>query len=120
MLYECVECGNRDEELLAGSSIGNYAIKDGHKICYACAAKSIKDGMISTGKAILYYDGVKKIVTDFYRTVSFKVLHSRVGLHNLAGVRYDYWFIFNGYVWHGYTVGNNTMVAHCKQTKQVA
>jgi hypothetical protein len=119
MLYECIECGVINYARLSSSGIGNYAIKDGHKICYECAAKSVKDDMVSTGKACLYYDDAKQIVVDFTGLLSFKVLNSRTSHHNRAGVRYDYWFIFNGYVWHGYTVGYRTMVAHCKQTKEV-
>ena len=93
--------------------------KNNKKVCYACCGEQDKKAMIEDGKTVLYFDESKKTVTNWPASLVFKVLNIRKSWHNFAGVRYDYWFIFDGYVWHGYTIGDSTQIAHCKRTKQL-
>jgi hypothetical protein len=107
--------------MIDGRYVSQYArTPDNSKICYSCAAKQIKDDMATTGKAILYYDDAKTVVTDFTGKLWIPIFRRKTSIHNMARVRYDYWFSFYGYVWHGYTIGDNTSIAHCKQTKKIA
>jgi hypothetical protein len=113
------------------SEIGTgYAIdKDNNKVCYSCCAEQDKQFMRDNGKITLYLtcEPAHKIkepqgrltvgtVSNWPGTLKFKC-HTRIGSHNIAHVRYDCWFIFEGYYWHGVTYGDNTQICHCKRTK---
>jgi len=55
-------------------------------------------------------------------SLSFKAKYMKRGGHNMAGCRYDVWFTVrydDGTVenWHGYRVGDNTQICHCKRLK---
>lgn len=112
------------------SMVAGYVIdKDNNKICYDCCAELDKERMRQDGKIILYLaceperncrtpEGRHSAgtVSNWCGTLQFKC-HTRTGKHNIAGVRYDCWFVFEGYYWHGVTYGDNTQVCHCKRTK---
>lgn len=86
------------------------------------AAASDSQYMINDGKAILYH--VKKdgywVVTSGNNTLSFPVRKQKRSWHNFGRWRYDFWFIGpDKALWHGYQIGDNNQVAHCKRTKKV-
>ena len=95
--------------------------EDRNPYCYKCCANRDVAGMKENGRATLYYverDG-RWFVTNWPGSLSFPVTYRKSGRHNIAGTRDDYWFHGpDGHVWHGYTLGNFTQVAHCKRTKE--
>jgi len=81
--------------------------------------------MRDDGKILLYFCHNEKKqgrgeVTNWPGTLRLNITHLRESRHNMARVRYDFWFWFNKHLWHGYTIGDNTQIAHCKQTKEKA
>jgi len=115
-MFECTDC--KRIKLVPISSIGTgYGVtKEGNKVCYTCCAKQELASMLETGKATLYF--CKDKVTDWAGQLTFKVLKQRTSRHNFARVRYDYWFRTpDNKLWHGYTIGDFTQIAHCKQVK---
>ena len=100
------------------------------KICYECCAVQDRELMTHNGRYTLYltcppggkyrgmvYGEVK--VTNWPGTLVFRSGAVRVGLHNIAGKRYDVWFDGpDGYVWHGVTYGDNTQICHVKRTRE--
>lgn len=96
---------------------------DGKTYCYDCCADRERQRMIETGKATLYYarrpDGW--FVTDWPGHLNFKVMGSSKSRHNIGRVRVDFWFEGpDGFIWHGYQIGDWNQIAHCKRTKQKA
>lgn len=92
-------------------------------ICYKCAGEDEKTHMRTYGCNTFYLtettDTKKKwSVSNWPGTLEFTPTHVRKGKHNMAKVRYDVWFTFEGRVWHGVQFGNNTQLLHCKATKQ--
>jgi hypothetical protein len=98
-----------------------YAVGPNDKlVCYDCCGKQDRQAMINNGKIALYLckdDSGKYKVSNWPGTITFPC-HTRIGHHNIAGVRYDCWFAGpDGYQWHGITYGDNTQICHCKRTK---
>lgn len=101
---------------------------DGKTLCYACCADRDKAQMIADGKTILYLQdptaragsfplGVYT-VSNWYESLTFPVGRVKVGRHNIAGKRYDFWFKGpDGATWHGVNYGDNTQIAYCRRTK---
>ena len=127
-IKKCSKCKKEIPKQKAGSCTTGYAKdKDDNIVCYACCAIEDKQYMKDHKKITLYltmppeglYNGKSK-VTNW--PGSFKVIcHGfSKGHHNIAGVRYDVWFRFNGYIWWGVQYGDNTQICHCKQTKEKA
>lgn len=116
---------------------GNYGISIHGKRrkykCYACCVETEKAFMRKNGKTMLYLSQEQKAtpiqrlpyrmeadtckVTDFTGGLSITPTSVKASFHNIAGKRYDAWFIFEGYFWHGVTYGDNTQILHCKKTK---
>ena len=92
---------------------------DGKKHCYACCAKQDLAWMRKEGRIMLYINREKGEVTNWPGSLKFKTGHIIKSWHNMAGNRYDYWFVLDGYYWHGYTIGDNTDIAHCRRTKDM-
>ena len=93
---------------------------NGEKICYSCCAENDKECMRVYGKNTLYL--VKDFKNDWYiqnwpGTLKIRAGIIKVSHHNMAGKRYDTWFNFDGYQWHGVTYGDNTQICHVKKTK---
>lgn len=109
-------------------------------ICYKCASADEVAFMKSTGRTALYltYDspcnnpqhtgsGTNLTASD-YKVGDWPGLLSirptgvrksktfipRVGYRP----RYDVWFVFDGYYWHGVKYGDMTDIVHCKRTKE--
>jgi len=108
-----------------------YATNDKkEKICYACCAEADKQFMRDNNKITLYLikrylypesttnKAYNYFVTNWPGSLEIKCYYSDKGKHNIAGTRYDVWFKFEGYVWHGVQYGENTQLCHCKKTKQ--
>ena len=137
-----MKCDRCDKEI--GKSAYGKLGKLGNKVhCFDCCADIDRQSMIDTGNSkhlplylsvhgrylkplpvsqqakVQYFKGV---VTNWPASLSFNcdVKLTRGG-HNIAGTRYDVWFNGpDGYIWHGVNYGENTMVCHCKRTKQKA
>lgn len=93
---------------------------EGHTHCYECVAELDRQDMIATGKATLYFEEKKHTVTNWPGSLSFP-LYPRIAKsrHNFGIPRYDYWFVGpDNFVWHGYTIGNMTQIAHCQRTQE--
>ena len=89
--------------------------EDGRRLCYACCGDMDRQYMRDNGRIILYLaDGN---VTNWPGTLSLPVMRQRKGRHNMAGVRYDVWFRFEGESWHGTQYGDFTQIVHCKRIK---
>lgn len=104
---------------------GTYAIdKDDNRICYDCCGKRDESYMREHGRNTLYLTigttpGTSK-VTNWPGTFSRGNLWPKRSRHNIARWRYDVWFPFDGYLWHGVTYGDNTQICHCRKTKTKA
>jgi len=102
-----------------------YGLGDGgNKVCYGCCAEEDKQYMRDHGKTCLYLlreykpgSGYVYKITNWPGSLAFHDVHVKVGRHNIARVRYDCWFNFEGFVWHGVQYGDCTQIAHCKRTK---
>jgi hypothetical protein len=125
----CTRC-NKDIFSSPESISSGYGLdKDNNRICYSCCAVLDKERMRQDGKITLYLtcEPASKAKTPIGRPSAGKVsnwpgtlefiCHTSTGRHNIAGVRYDCWFVFEGYYWHGVTYGDNTQICHCKRTK---
>lgn len=99
-----------------------YGLDDqDRKVCYACCGNRDREQMIKSGKATLYLitenDGPFR-VCNWPNSLSFDIHQIKNSHHNLAGRRYDVWFVGpDGWIWHGITCGDNTQICHCKRTK---
>ena len=71
--------------------------------------------MRHSGKALLY--DTCDFVTNWPGTLKLRVTGRKMGSHNIAVWRYDMWFQFEGFLWHGVRYGNNTQLVHCKRTR---
>lgn len=113
----------------AANSSGHGIDGNGAAVCYACCAELDKAQMRETGKAILYLTMLQygdrtfppraSFVSNWPGSLRIDCTSITRGRHNIAGVRYDVWFVFEGYYWHGITYGDNTQLCHCRKTKQM-
>lgn len=103
-----------------GDGASGYAIdKLGRRHCFECCADHDRAFMRATGRNTLYLTTSKTgpwRVSNWPGMLEFTA-HGRVGRHNIAGRRYDFRFVFDGYWWHGVTYGDNTQIAHCRKTR---
>lgn len=99
----------------------------GGKVCYDCCATLDSERLKAANKGLLYLTQE----TPFYGFTrnahvsnwpgTFKIpAVCRKGKHNIAGVRYDVWFNFDGSLWHGVTYGDMTQICHVKRTTKTA
>ena len=123
---EILDCGHAESP--HDSFTTGYGIdKDGKKYCYDCCALQDKQAMINDKQITLYltiendafkYDNfASSKVTNWPGNLTFNA-RVKKGKHNIARYRYDCWFSFNGYIWHGVQYGDNTQIVYCKQTKE--
>ena len=89
-------------------------------VCYECCAIKDENYMKEHGKIIMYLTGKdnKKEVTNWPGSLRIVVRYSKEGKHNIARVRQDVWFDFDGFLWHGVQYGDNTQLCYCRKTKQ--
>lgn len=102
-------------------SAGTFA---GIRICYECAAVHELGRMLINGKATLYlvhdYNN-KWHVGDWTSKLQFFVFEIRKSKHACFGgfqSRYDVWFDFLGYQWHGVQRGDNNTICRVSRTKK--
>lgn len=117
---DCIPSGITD------NGYGTY--NNGDILCFACCAERDKAVMRKTGRAVLYlksgefpkhYYGANYAdgkVVNWPGTLSIPC-RIKKGSHNIAGTRYDVWFIFEGHNWHGVQYGENTQICRCRRLK---
>jgi len=129
--FTCSRCGEHKTHTSPIST--GYGVNDkGEKICFACCGDLDREQMQETGKAVLYLSHEQKgkafmqctwiypqkgYVSNWPGTLSIPVRAIKIGSHNVAGRRFDFWFTFEGEEWHGVQYGNNTQIAHCRRLK---
>lgn len=120
--FVCSSCGKAKEHI--SDITTGYARKGEDKICFDCCALYDKFLMRENGAIHLYLtydkDGKVSYVSNWPSTLKISIYNVKIGRHNMAGKRYDVWFMFEGTKWHGITYGDNTQICHCKRTKQKA
>jgi hypothetical protein len=124
--FDCSVCKKHIAYHRDGQDCGTgYAI-DGDtslKVCYDCCAEKDKEFMREHGKISLYLivddKGFGK-VCNWPSSLEIVPTRIKTGRHNIAGVRYDCWFVFEGFYWHCVRYGNMTEICHCRKTKQKA
>ena len=114
----CSTCGELC--LPEGCTTGYGIDREGHRLCFDCCAARERERMIETGQATLYLTTREQgwQVTDWPGRLAFPTSGLSTSRHNFGGTRRDFWF--NGpdhYVWHGYQIGGNSDLAHCKRTR---
>lgn len=129
---QCSICGNIIPPPPEDSVGIGYAFNGSAVTCYSCCADIDKQKMRDTGKAVLYLDcerwpevrrlnlvnrGCMGSVGNWPGTLKIPCF-TKCGKHNIAGIRYDVWFKFEGYEWWGVCYGENTQLTHCKRTKK--
>lgn len=117
----CSKCGK--ECKLGGIAAGYGVIPEtDEKVCYSCCGKLDKQQLLKAkpgDKFWFYLAG--NMQTGYYVSNwpgSFKIrVYPRKGHHNIAGVRYDFWFTFGNNAFHGVQYGDNTQVAYIRCLK---
>lgn len=119
--YTCDRC-KKLIVIFKGSCTTGYGTNEKkEKICFDCCGEDDKQYMREHKKISLYLflDGHGRgIVTNWPGSIEWKNLHVRKGRHNIAGVRYDVWFWFEGTEWHGVCYGDNTQILHCQKLQK--
>lgn len=125
---KCDICSKEIVEPTDGFNAGYAIDTEKHIICYECCANSDRLHMNLHGRIVLYLvkrkaegpvENYVHYVTNWPGSLERKTLGVRVGRHNIACKRYDFWFAgFDGHWWHGVQYGDNTQIAHCRRTKE--
>lgn len=120
--FKCSQCKKKVKLPKPGHVGGTgYARTDsGAKVCYACCAVIDKKYMDEHGRTALYltYTKGQYFVSNWCGTLKFLCFYLREGSHNIARVRYDFYFRdHNGQRWYGTQYGDNTQIAHCHRYK---
>ena len=113
-----LDCGH--EATPKGAHDTGYGIDaEGRKHCYACCGAREREAMKASGTAFLYLDGPEDApyVSDWPGSFKIPVLAMKRGRHNVASIRTDVWFIFNGARWHGSRMGDNGTYVRCRRIK---
>ena len=117
--FFCYSCHSEKDKPSQGSISTGYGLsKHRVKICFACCGEIDKRNLRQGTRATLYL--VQKegqyFITNWPDSFSIPCQVSK-GHHNIARVRYDASFQFEGRKWHSVTYGDNTQIAHCKVYK---
>jgi len=136
----CDQCG---QACVKGDITTGYGIdEDGNRFCFRCCGVQDRESMVETGRAVLYLakrnlsDGElahglmfsvgpglgRRIgtheVTNWPGSLRFRTWGPTKGSHNIAGSRYDVWFIGpDAEAWWGVQYGDWTQICHCKRLK---
>lgn len=121
----CSRCGVPFSVYASGMAPGYGRTSDSEYICYGCCGDEDREWLRTHNKAMLYLtmgkDSFKNTtyeVSNWPGTMKFKATGKK-GYHNIAGTRYDVWFRdMDGNRWHGYQIGDNTQIVHCKKLKR--
>ena len=122
--FTCDSCGRT---LINESTFttGYGETPDGKKHCYECCAMGDVEYMTDNGKWTGYFVEGKNVkdgrVTNWPGSLSFPIFAGSPSRSNTNwGLwRSDFWFAGpDGHIWHGYQIGENSQIAHCKRTKR--
>lgn len=126
---EILDCGHAPNPDANTSGYGQDS--EGKKYCYACCAERDKEAMRTDGRITLYLSKVgahdksqRAFIAQHYKisnwpgTLTIEPTKVEIGRHNIAGTRYNVWFVFEGDWWYGVQYGENTQLLHCKRTKE--
>jgi hypothetical protein len=132
----CANCGAKfyprhfyDVEQTKPMDTGYGVNSDGTRVCFECCALEDLRILRETGKhSRLYlvkqeslYKGRKEtdwFVVNWPGTLRIKTWVT-IGCHNIAGVRRDCWFAYNGYRYHGVSLGHWNEICRIKRTKEL-
>lgn len=123
--FTCSVCGETKPVQTSGGT-GYGRDKQDRLGCYQCCGVQDKARMLRDGKTTMYltysvspgtFNVLSGQVSNWPGTLKFPVHVVHRSHHNLARYRYDFWFTCEGQTWHGYQVGDNTQIAHCRRTK---
>lgn len=97
---------------------------DEYRICYRCTAIFDADELVKAGEGMGYLtrrDGAY-VFTNWTGHLSREVFSFSESRHNFNCTRTDFWFTMpgDGFVWHGYQIGDWDEVARVKRTKRAA
>ena len=121
---KCFQCG--------GDFVKNYDFDtgygvnhDGHRICFKCCGENDRKDLdsLNFGEKIIFYFTKENNEKSGYGTISnwpgsLKIsCYYRKGWHNMAQVRHDVWFTFNGKKFHGVQYGYNSELCYIKRVK---
>lgn len=119
----CSSCGKLC--VPEGCTTGYGVDRDGNRHCFDCCAEHGRAHMVETGRATLYLttrpigERIGWQVSDWPGRLAFPTSGLSTSRHNFGGTRRDFWFNGpDGYVWHGYQIGDNSELAHCRRTKE--
>lgn len=111
------DLGRRHCFVCCGEHDVAYMRKRGRNTLYL----TLEAGAVTDGRAMPMNDheAARKAwkVSNWPGSLEIRPLMVRKGYHNMARVRYDVWFRFDGKTWHGVQYGDNTQILHCRQTK---
>lgn len=117
----CTKCG---KVCMSKGVLHGYVIMPitGAILCYSCCDESDKQRLLNANPGDKFYMYLTGNIQHGYYVSnwpgSFKIRVSpRKGHHNIAGVRYDFWFTFGNNAFHGVQYGDNTQVAHIRCLK---
>ena len=114
----CSKCGKECKPDGVATGYGVISETD-DKICYTCCGELDKQRLLKAkpGDKFCFYRA-GDIRRGYYVSNwpgSFKVrVYPRKGRHNIAKVRYDFWFKFGSREFHGVQYGNNTQIAYIR------
>ncbi len=115
--FKCSQCG-KDKVHESEFSTGYGTDKEGNKICFECCglnnAKEL-DNLKKGEKSIQYWDG--KNIINWPSSLVIKPYYTTKGRHNIARIREDIYFNFNGNKFHATQYGNNSQIAHIRKIK---
>lgn len=121
--FQCFQCGETKTPEKDSISTGYGVTKTGDKLCFACCgindAKELVELKIGE-KLTLYLDTKAQTISNGPGTFKIQLHHIKRGNHNMARVRYDFWFKHDKYFYHGTTFGDGTQIAHIKKLKDVS
>lgn len=115
--FHCCQC-KQDKPLQTEGGTGYGYNQQRETICYECCGKNDEkelNEMPIGAKTIQYFDGTH--VVNWPGTLKIKPRYQRTGKHNIARIRIDFWFTFNGNNFHGVRYGDNTEIAHIRKIK---
>lgn len=120
--FHCHVC-RQDKTYESDFTTGYGVDSDGNNICYDCCAIEDKKIMRETGKHYLYLNTKTRKATNWPNSLSIDITNLKYSYHNFVGKngRIDFWFIFEGYFWHGVLINPDfNQCARVRRTKQKA
>lgn len=118
----CKSCGKvcKPDGIFTGYAVDG----DGNHYCYECAAEREARALreLAVGESTHLYLVVREgkwFVRNFTGLLSIPLYYVKVGRHNFAGTRYDFWFEYHDNMYHGVVYGKDAQLARVKRIKGV-